>query len=75
MNNIVDFYSKLPKGPAPPPSFGIKSRFFDGKNASGAPLVWTIAGIFIFGYTLDYNSTSHPVLTRLRRYSLILFLL
>lgn len=58
---LVNFYSKLPKGPAPASAAGgIKGRFFNGKNASGAPLVWLIAGIFGLGYTIDYQSTFSP---------------
>ncbi|OJA15931.1 hypothetical protein AZE42_02641 [Rhizopogon vesiculosus] len=54
---LVNFYSKLPKGPAPSVSGGgIKARFFNGKNASAAPLVWTVLGLFTFGYTIDYQS-------------------
>ncbi|GJE92586.1 ATP synthase subunit f [Phanerochaete sordida] len=53
---LVNFYSKLPKGPAPSSaSGGIKGRFFNGKNASGAPLVWLMVGIFGLGYTIDYQ--------------------
>ncbi|KAJ3572902.1 hypothetical protein NP233_g2775 [Leucocoprinus birnbaumii] len=52
---LVDFYSKLPKGRATPRVSGIKGRFFNGKNASGAPLVALILGIFGVSYTLDYN--------------------
>ncbi|PSR70897.1 hypothetical protein PHLCEN_2v13211 [Hermanssonia centrifuga] len=56
LSPLVNFYSKLPKGPAPASaSGGIKERFFNGKNASGAPLVWLIAGIFGLGYTIDYQ--------------------
>jgi hypothetical protein len=51
----VDFYSKLPKGPAPARFGGIKGRFFSGKNASGAPVLALIGGIFLIGYTLDYQ--------------------
>ena len=55
---LVNFYSKLPKGPAPSSAAGgIKARYFDGKNASAAPLVWAILGIFGIGYTIDYQST------------------
>ena len=55
---LVNFYSKLPKGPAPSSAAGgIKARYFDGKNASAAPLVWAILGIFGLGYTIDYQST------------------
>lgn len=58
LSPLVSFYSKLPKGPAPTSAIrGIKARYFDGKNASGAPLVWTILGIFGLGYTIDYQST------------------
>ncbi|KZV61178.1 unnamed protein product [Peniophora sp. CBMAI 1063] len=53
---LVAFYSKLPKGPAPPPpAASLKAKFFDGKNASGKPLVYGIIGIFLIGYTLDYQ--------------------
>ncbi|PAV16785.1 ATP17 subunit F of the F0 sector of mitochondrial F1F0 ATP synthase [Pyrrhoderma noxium] len=52
---LVEFYSKLPKGPATAQSSGIKGRFFDGKNASAKPLVFTILAIFGLGYTIDYN--------------------
>ncbi|KZV83059.1 ATP17, subunit F of the F0 sector of mitochondrial F1F0 ATP synthase [Exidia glandulosa HHB12029] len=53
---LVQFYSKLPKGPAPAPAIrGFKERFMNGKNASGAPLLWFIFGVFGLGYTIDYN--------------------
>ncbi|KAG2341542.1 hypothetical protein BDR05DRAFT_983653 [Suillus weaverae] len=53
---LVNFYSKLPKGPASTVSGGgIKARYFSGKNASAAPLVWTILGLFTFGYAIDYQ--------------------
>lgn len=56
---LVNFYSKLPKGPrSASASGGIKGRFFNGKNASGAPLLWLIGGIFGLGYTIDYQSES-----------------
>jgi hypothetical protein len=59
----VSFYSKLPKGPAPAPSaLSLKARLFDGKNASGAPLVAGLVGIFLLGYTLDYQSACFAVL-------------
>jgi F-type H+-transporting ATPase subunit f len=51
----VDFHSKLPKGPAPVRFGGLKGRFFSGKNASGAPVLALIGGIFLIGYTLDYQ--------------------
>ena len=53
---LVNFYSKLPKGRATATAGGgIKARYFNGKNASAAPLVWTILGIFGLGYTIDYQ--------------------
>ncbi|KAL1941897.1 hypothetical protein VTO73DRAFT_6897 [Trametes versicolor] len=53
---LVNFYSKLPKGAAQTTaSGGIKARFFNGKNASAAPLLFTIFGIFGIGYTIDYQ--------------------
>ena len=54
---LVSFYSKLPKGPAPSTAGGgIKARYFNGKNASAAPVLFTILTIFGLGYTLDYQS-------------------
>ncbi|KAJ7259159.1 mitochondrial F1-F0 ATP synthase subunit F of fungi-domain-containing protein, partial [Mycena haematopus] len=55
LDPLVDFYSKLPKGHAPARFGGIKARFFSGKNASGAPVLALIGGIFLIGYTLDYQ--------------------
>ncbi|TFK80392.1 hypothetical protein K466DRAFT_591873 [Polyporus arcularius HHB13444] len=53
---LVNFYSKLPKGPAPSSaSGGIKARYFNGKNASAAPVLFTILAIFGLGYTIDYQ--------------------
>ncbi|KAJ7088036.1 mitochondrial F1-F0 ATP synthase subunit F of fungi-domain-containing protein [Mycena belliarum] len=53
---LVSFYSALPKGPAPVPAMrGLKARFFSGKNASAAPVVGLIGGLFLIGYTLDYQ--------------------
>ncbi|EJF63612.1 mitochondrial F1-F0 ATP synthase subunit F of fungi-domain-containing protein [Dichomitus squalens] len=52
---LVNFYSKLPKGPAPTSAGGIKARFFNGKNASAAPLLFGILAIFSLGYTIDYQ--------------------
>ncbi|EJU02982.1 F1F0-ATPsyn F [Dacryopinax primogenitus] len=54
MSGVVDFYSKLPKGPAPPMSTGIKARYWDGKNASAAPIYGTILSLMLLGYSLDY---------------------
>ncbi|KAI0707527.1 ATP17, subunit F of the F0 sector of mitochondrial F1F0 ATP synthase [Cerioporus squamosus] len=53
---LVNFYSKLPKGPSPSTaSGGIKARYFNGKNASAAPVLFTILAIFGLGYTIDYQ--------------------
>ncbi|TFK38923.1 mitochondrial F1-F0 ATP synthase subunit F of fungi-domain-containing protein [Crucibulum laeve] len=52
---LVEFYSKLPKGQATPRVSGFKGRFFNGKNASGAPFAWLIVAIFGVSYTIDYN--------------------
>ncbi|KAF8340816.1 mitochondrial F1-F0 ATP synthase subunit F of fungi-domain-containing protein [Amanita rubescens] len=59
---LVDFYSKLPKGQAAPRVGGIKGRYFTGANASGKPLVAVIVGLFLIGYTIDYNKhhKNHP---------------
>ncbi|KAH7885149.1 ATP17, subunit F of the F0 sector of mitochondrial F1F0 ATP synthase [Phlebopus sp. FC_14] len=59
---LVNFYSKLPKGPAPKLVGGIKARYFSGKNASAAPAAWIILGLFTFGYALDYQKhhKNHP---------------
>ena len=52
----MDFYSKLPKGQGAPRIGGLKGRLFSGANASGKPLVALIGGLFLIGYTIDYNS-------------------
>ncbi|KAJ3933821.1 MAG: mitochondrial F1-F0 ATP synthase subunit F of fungi-domain-containing protein [Lentinula lateritia] len=52
---LVNFYSKLPKGAATARISGIKGRFFNGANASGAPLLALIGGLFGIGYTIDYH--------------------
>ena len=63
LSPLVNFYSKLPKGPAPTSGFnGIKARFFNGKNGSSVPLWATIFGIFALGYTIDYQSESSAIL-------------
>lgn len=62
MEAVVDFYKALPKGEAPHKrGGGIKARYFDGKNASGKPLVATLFALFLIGYSLDY-------MTHLRKY-------
>lgn len=56
---LVAFYYKLPKGPAPAPAIrGLKARFFSGKNASATPVLGLIGGVFLVGYTLDYQRAS-----------------
>ncbi|KLO04757.1 hypothetical protein SCHPADRAFT_917890 [Schizopora paradoxa] len=53
---LVEFYSKLPKGSAPTSaSGGIKGRYFEGKNATAAPLAFTMLALFGLGYTIDYH--------------------
>ncbi|PKI83578.1 hypothetical protein MVES_002440 [Malassezia vespertilionis] len=55
-NAVVDFYKALPKGNEPQKhSSSIKSKYFNGKNASGKPLVFIIGFLMVFGYTLEYN--------------------
>jgi len=59
---LVNFYSKLPKGRAPQSSFGgLKAKYYNGKNASAAPILATILGIFTMGYTIDYQSASNTM--------------
>ncbi|KAG8814358.1 ATP synthase f chain, mitochondrial precursor [Serendipita sp. 411] len=54
---LVEFYSKLPRGPNPNTSgWGLKARYFNGKNASGTPVVALIAGVFAIGYTMAYQT-------------------
>ncbi|KAJ6567925.1 mitochondrial F1-F0 ATP synthase subunit F of fungi-domain-containing protein [Mycena vulgaris] len=53
---LVSFYSALPKSPASTPAIrGLKARFFSGKNASAGPVLGLIGGLFLIGYTLDYQ--------------------
>jgi F-type H+-transporting ATPase subunit f len=63
MDGVVSFYKALPKGDAPQRrGGGIKARYFDGKNASGKPIVATLFALFLIGYSIDYA-------THLRTYS------
>ncbi|TXT04645.1 uncharacterized protein COLE_07464 [Cutaneotrichosporon oleaginosum] len=41
---VIDFYSKLPKGPLPASerAGGLRGKFFEGANASGKPLLAAI---------------------------------
>jgi len=53
---LVEFYSKLPKGPAP--KHGRKGPFAwfsNAKNSSARPILYVLGGLTLFGYTLDYN--------------------
>ncbi len=63
MESVVGFYKSLPKGDAPQKrGGGIKARYFDGKNASGKPIVATLFTLFLIGYSIDYA-------THLRKYT------
>ncbi|PWN37381.1 uncharacterized protein FA14DRAFT_159456 [Meira miltonrushii] len=60
MESVVEFYKSLPKGEANAKrGGGIKGRFFDGKNASGKPIVWTIGTLLLLGYSLEYQHLKH----------------
>ncbi|KAF8585049.1 hypothetical protein K439DRAFT_1388758 [Ramaria rubella] len=53
---LVEFYSKLPKGPAPKHGpRGPIAWFFGAKNASGFPILVTISALLGFGYIVDYQ--------------------
>jgi F-type H+-transporting ATPase subunit f len=68
LSPLVGFYSKLPKGPASEPAVsGIKARYFNGKNASASPIVFTVLALFGLGYTLDYHS-AWPLTVSLSNY-------
>ena len=72
---LVNFYSKLPKGPAPQSNFGgLKAKYFSGKNASAAPILATILGIFAVGYTIDYQSAPFVIFRTLELTLTVLFL-
>lgn len=55
--------TQLPKGAAPPKKVGVspfaqyKARYFDGENASAAPFLHAIVGLFLVGYTIDCESS------------------
>ncbi|KAI5452665.1 ATP synthase f chain, mitochondrial precursor [Naganishia albida] len=55
--SVINFYSKLPKGPEPAAqkATGLRGKYFEGPNASGAPILATIFILFGIGYTIDYN--------------------
>ncbi|KAI5296899.1 hypothetical protein KEM55_005423, partial [Ascosphaera atra] len=58
MERIVSFYSKLPKGPAPEPRpVGLLARYqarYFGNKPSAMPFVHAMAGLIIFGYSMEY---------------------
>ncbi|OLL23062.1 ATP synthase subunit f, mitochondrial [Neolecta irregularis DAH-3] len=59
MARIVDFYSKLPRGPKQDvQSLGLigryKQKYFDGDNASGVPLLHLIGSLLVIGYSMQY---------------------
>ncbi|VEU23600.1 DEKNAAC104625 [Brettanomyces naardenensis] len=55
MQNIVAFYSKLPRGhaaaPAPKTAFG---SYREKYRTSGAPLLHLILVLMVAGYSMDY---------------------
>jgi len=58
ISRVVDFYSKLPKGPAPTRKTpGLLGRYQDkyfGDNPSGMPLVHLIVTLTLVGYAQNY---------------------
>lgn len=65
MEGVVGFYKSLPKGDAPQKrGGGIKARYFDGKNASGKPIVATLFTMFLIGYSIDYATHLRKFLPR-----------
>jgi len=59
MQRVVNFYSKLPRGPAPVEApKGILGRYqakhFSGKNASAKPIIHGIVLILVVGYAQAY---------------------
>lgn len=62
---------QLPKGAAPKKNVGMsplaryKARYFDGENASGAPFLHVIGGLFLVGYTIDCESPAALLSLRL----------
>ncbi|KAF2682116.1 hypothetical protein K458DRAFT_420053 [Lentithecium fluviatile CBS 122367] len=58
MHKVVNFYEKLPRGPAPEPQAkGLLGRYqkrYFGKNASAMPLVHVIGGLIALGYAQNY---------------------
>ncbi|EED21973.1 mitochondrial F1F0 ATP synthase subunit F (Atp17), putative [Talaromyces stipitatus ATCC 10500] len=59
MERVVGFYAGLPRGPAPAPKPSgflerYQARYFNGKNASGMPLVHVIGTMLVVGYSMEY---------------------
>ncbi|RAR12442.1 hypothetical protein DDE82_000153 [Stemphylium lycopersici] len=58
MQKVVNFYEKLPRGPAPEPEAkGLLGRYakkYMGKNPSGRPLVHVIGFLIALGYAQNY---------------------
>jgi len=60
MSRVVDFYKRIPKGPASfPKPRGLvdryKARYFDGDNASATPLIHVLLLIGGISYAIDYH--------------------
>ncbi|KAL7275735.1 ATP synthase f chain, mitochondrial precursor [Rhizina undulata] len=58
MSRVVDFYGKLPRGPAPEVKptgfFGRYQAKYFGKKPSAMPLVHVIGGLILIGYAQNY---------------------
>ncbi|KAK0744200.1 mitochondrial F1-F0 ATP synthase subunit F of fungi-domain-containing protein [Schizothecium vesticola] len=59
MQRVVNFYEKLPRGPAPQvKATGLlgryQARYFAGKNASATPIIHAICLILVVGYAQNY---------------------
>ncbi|KAK4185929.1 mitochondrial F1-F0 ATP synthase subunit F of fungi-domain-containing protein [Podospora australis] len=58
MQRVVNFYSKLPRGPAPEVKpTGLLGRYqaaYFGKNESGAPIIHAILLVLGTGYGINY---------------------
>ncbi|CED83713.1 ATPeFF, ATP17 [Phaffia rhodozyma] len=55
MDRVIEFYTKLPKGRAPnAQQYTGLSKFVNGKNATGKPIVALVGGLFVLGYTIQY---------------------
>ncbi|KAL1902296.1 ATP synthase f chain, mitochondrial precursor [Sporothrix stenoceras] len=58
MQRVVNFYEKLPRGPAPEvKAKGLLGRYqakHFGKNTSAKPIIQVVAGLIIIGYAQQY---------------------